>query len=684
MRFPAVNRRARAAGLATVLAASAVTAVHAQPPQVDYDLVPEAAAREAAAAARGAAAEPAAQTFPQVDYDLVSDRDIKPAEEAVAIKQAPTPEEPSDVTTATPEPAADAVPAASPPEVASQDDRALAQRVAARLESEGWGAVRESRDGNDAGDRQALQAYYSGADARPLFVNSAAGTLAPAGEALVTGLKSAGDWGLDADSFADALEIALGTAPADDKELALSLAALKYARHARGGRIMDPSEDLSSYLDRKPQLLPPEEVIAGLRAAQNVTAYLEDLHPPHQAFANLRTALLKMRTDQAEAEHVVQIPTSGPTLRLGSQHPDVGLLRARLDVAPAQDGQADSADPNVFDEALDAAVKAFQEDNGLAADGIVGPRTRSAFGGKARSISEAMLVANMEMWRWMPRDLGELHIFVNIPEYELRVVKSGRVVHAERIIVGKTDKQTPSFSDEMETIVFNPMWGVPNSIKVNELLPSLARGGSTFERQNLRLSYNGRTVDPRTVNWAQADIRNYHVFQPPGPGNVLGVVKFLFPNRHQVYMHDTPTKNLFNSSTRTYSHGCMRVRDPMRLAEILLEADRSWPANRVASMVGGTSENHVTLERHVPVHVVYQTAIADEDGNVRAVSDIYRHEERVRLALAGDWNSIPRHRNHLAPVQIDRGKIEAIARRSQQYQQNPVSDLFQAIFGGFN
>lgn len=688
MRFPDARRRARAPVFAAAITLLAATGAQAQSPQVDYDLVPEAAARAAAEnASNGGVAAPAegagqaaADDAPKVDYDLVLDEKAASSEEAVAIKAAPPPEPMAPAVTEMP--AAEAARETTPPVESTPRlaDRELAQRLAARLESEGWGQISQSRDGNDAGDRKALHAFYSGDGAAAMWV--AGGAVTPRGEALVRALKSADDWGLSSKSFEEAISTASGSGSAEDKELALSLAALAYARHARGGRIMAPADDLSSYLDRKPQLLAPEDVVAGLASAGDVTAYLEDLHPPHEAFANLKKALKRLRQEDTDAEKVVRIPDAGPYLRLGSNHPHVGLIRERLGVPPSQGADDETADPNAFDDAVEAAVKAFQAENGLGSDGVVGPRTRAAFNGGKRAVSEQMLIANMEMWRWMPRDLGALHVLVNVPEFEMRVIKNGRVLHDERIIIGKTDKQTPVFSDEMETIVFNPMWGVPNSIKVNELLPSLARGGSTFERQNLRLSYNGRTVDPRTVNWAQADIRNYHVFQPPGPGNVLGVVKFLFPNRHQVYMHDTPTKNLFNSTTRTYSHGCMRVRNPMRLAEVLLEADQAWPANRVASMVGGSSERHVTLERHVPVHVVYQTAIADADGNVRGVSDIYQHEKRVRLALAGDWSSIPRHRDHLAPVQIDRAKIRAIAR--PQYQPNPVDDLFKAIFGGFN
>lgn len=554
--------------------------------------------------------------------------------------------------------------------------RSRAQTFAVRLKAKGFGRPSRSRVTNDADDRKALAAFYAAENTLPLWTDANGPTAAARDLARV--LTTADEWGLDPDAFRFALEDDGG--PLND-EIALSLAALKYARFARGGRIANPTDDLSSYLDRKPQLMAAADVLKALAGQGDIAATLTGLHPQHDGFQRLRTALKRLRAGKAEAEEKVQIPASGPLLSQGKTHPHVALVRERLGVAIPQNEDGSPGNPAYFDASLSAALKAFQKQNGLSADGVVGRRTRAAFNGGPRAVSEAMLIANMEMWRWMPDDLGDLYVMVNLPEYKVRVYQNGRIIHEERIITGKTDKQTPVFSDVMETIVFNPKWGVPNSIKVNELLPSLARGGNYFQRQNLRLTYRGRQVDPRSVNWAQADIRNYHVYQPPGPGNVLGVVKFRFPNKHQVYMHDTPTKSLFNKRRRTYSHGCMRVRNPMRLAEVLLKADRSWSAGRVGSMVGGSQEKTVALNRNVPVHVIYQTAVVDTDGDVATFGDVYQHEKRVRLALAGAWSQIPRHRDHMIPVKIDRRKIDRIVRNSGNYGNDPMNDFFQSIFG---
>src|SRR5690606_26089288 len=158
-------------------------------------------------------------------------------------------------------------------------------------------------------------------------------------------------------------------------------------------------------------------------------------------------------------------------------------------------------------------------------------------------------------------------------------------IHSERLIVGKPDTQTPIFSDEMETIVFHPFWGLPNSIKVKEILPGLIRGTNVLARNDLRIQYRGRDINPASVDWRRTDIRNFHVYQPPSERNVPAVVKFLFPNKRPVYMHDTPTKHLFNSSRRMFSHGCLRVRAPLKFAELLLSQDKGWDRARVDWLV---------------------------------------------------------------------------------------------------
>ena len=291
----------------------------------------------------------------------------------------------------------------------------------------------------------------------------------------------------------------------------------------------------------------------------------------------------------------------------------------------------------------------------------------SARDSKEKGANPRRLLANLEQWRWMPQELGDYYVWVNVPEFTIRVVSGGKVVHSERVIVGKVDTQTPIFSDEMEQVIFHPFWGVPDSIKQNEVLPSLRGNGAVLAKHNLRVQIGGRDVDPRSVDWSKADIRKAHVYQPPGRDNVLGVVKFRFPNKHDVYMHDTPTKSLFQQNVRAYSHGCMRVQNPVRLAELILAEDRQMSSDRVRAMTvpGAPENNQINLTRRVPVHITYFTASVDDDGQVKTFADLYGHEERIGLGLEGKMHLVK-------PVPEPKGS-----------RAEPVASLSEQWFGGF-
>src|SRR5262249_49312578 len=354
-------------------------------------------------------------------------------------------------------------------------------------------------------------------------------------------------------------------------EIKVSFAVLAYADDARGGRIV-PSR-LSENLDPSLALPDPTEVIDSIAIRSDPAAYLRSFQPDQPQFEALRQKLLELRGDKVEKDKlaVITIIPDGPMLKMGIQHEQVALLRKRLDV-PSRS----KADGNTFDAALVEAVERFQAAHGLLPDGMVGPGMRRLLNGQQPSHTSGnpakirAILVNMERWRWLPHDLGPYYVTVNIPEFMLRVVDDNKTVHATRVVTGKPDKQTPVFSGEMQEIVFNPFWKVPTSIKVEEIRPYLREeaawffsgGGwhtSVFERHKLRIKYLGRDVDPGTVDWNQMDIRNFEIYQPPGPDNVLGHVKFVFPNKNDVYMHDTPQKFLFAQPVRSESHGCMRV-----------------------------------------------------------------------------------------------------------------------------
>jgi len=632
------------------------TVIYETPPRVDPDV-------------EMAAPEPAAHVPPQVVYlDAPPTPPETDAEPAIA---PPNPDlDTAEPEVATPEPTPAPAPVIATP--AKKEPSAATGPIAALIKNKAM------RDLDDA-EWSAVSKIYGERSFEPAWLSETG--LTPTGRQLVTALNNADNWGLDPKQFvvpeiADAQDAgpALDATTWGELELKLTAAALRYASHARGGRILDPTEQLSSYIDRKPQLKDPAVVLNDLLNAKDPSVALHALHPSHPQFEKLRQKYLALRTANAEPE-MVRIPR-GALLRNGMKNAQVPLLRQRLEIAETQPEDGSAFDPELFDDGVEAAVKAFQKDYGISSDGLVGNGTRKALN-DIQGPDPERLLANMEQWRWMPDDLGDTLIWVNVPEFKVRLVRDGNVVHTERIIAGKFNQQTPVFSDVVETLYFHPKWHVPDSIKVREIYPSLARGGGYVRQQNLKIAYNGRAVNPYNMDWSQRDIRRYHVYQPPGPGNVLGVVKFTFPNKHQVYMHDTPTKHLFKNKLRTYSHGCVRVRDPVRLAELIVEAANGMTAEDVEKILKGPrQETPVKLDKKIPVHVTYLTNWVDEDGNEQSAKDIYGHEKKIKLALAGRFDRIAVGPDHLAPVKY-------VPRKQQYTGATAVQDFLKNLFPGF-
>jgi murein L,D-transpeptidase YcbB/YkuD len=500
-----------------------------------------------------------------------------------------------------------------------------------------------------AGEYKALADYYSAADAQALWVDENGLNLRA--KSVMEEIGKADDYGLRAsdyalpriDGFNPKSANSVGTLA--DAEIKLDLAVLRYARDARGGRFdwtrLDPD------LDPTLALPDPLQVMESIAIRSEPAAYLRSFQPDQPQFEALRKALIAARGGHVD-DGVVSIP-DGPVLKLGVEHEQVALLRKRLEV-PATDG----AKETMFDGEVAQAVRRFQEERGYRPDGLVGPGTRRVLNGEQQRSSSPsktrLILLNMERWRWLPNDLGSFYVNVNIPEFTLRVMEEGKPAFTTRVVVGKPDKQTPIFSNEMQEIVFNPYWNVPNSIKMEELLPSIRGGGdwffggggggwdtSVFARNGLRVALGTKEVDPSMLDWNRIDIRSLNVYQPPGPDNVLGTVKFLFPNKHDVYMHDTTQKNLFAKTVRAESHGCMRVQNPDQLATTLLNKDQGWTAQKVASTIeSGAEDQHVGLKQKIPVYITYFTLKVNDDGSFMTYHDIYGHDARMASALFGE------------------------------------------------
>ena len=495
-------------------------------------------------------------------------------------------------------------------------------------------------------ENDALVEYYSVPDQRLLWVDE--NGLTERAKIAMAEIGKADDYGLSASDYT--LPDATGFNASDPKttdwlagaEMKVSYAVLGYANDARGGRI-EPLR-LSKNLDPSLALPNPSEVLESIAIRSDPGAYLRSFQPDQPQFEALRQKLIELRGGKVEEAKpaVVTIPP-GPVLKFGVDNEQVALLRQRLDV-PA------GSNPTKFDEAVLEAVKQFQRSNGSLPDGLVGTGTRRMLNGGQHQEPVAsparikQILVNMERWRWLPHDLGPFYVTVNIPEFTLRVVEEGKPILTTRVVVGKPDKQTPVFSDEMEELVFNPYWNVPNSIKNEEIAPYFSQGGGFFgggwdtsvlQRHGLRIKYGNRDIDPDSIDWSRNDIRNFDLVQPPGPTNVLGKVKFVFPNSHDVYMHDTTQKFLFNNAVRAESHGCMRVQYPEKLAEIVLKHDKDWSPARVESTFDAGGDNHVALDEKIPVYITYFTLRVNDDGSISTFNDLYGHDARMNAALSG-------------------------------------------------
>jgi murein L,D-transpeptidase YcbB/YkuD len=527
----------------------------------------------------------------------------------------------------------------------------------------------------DKRDAAGVAEFYAEQGYAPTWTD--AGKLTERARAIILRLRQAGADGLDPAAYRTPF-LGIGRAhPASvhllaRAEVMLSQAIVTYVRHARSGRV-DPAS-ISNNIGYKPHLVDPVAALARVAGDPDPAAALASFNPQHPEYLALRARLAEIRASDAERPPVV---AAGPNLKLGSRDPRILVLRERLNLplveaAPAEettaaavaDPDAETAqipvpvaamagdavvvaeaepvveepapvfDPEVFDAIVDEAVRAFQESAGLRPDGIVGPATLGVLNAAAEDHVDT-IIANMERWRWMPEDLGRFYVRVNVPNFNLDVYRGRTVAYTTRIVVGKPSNQTPIFSDEIEHVIVNPIWNVPASIAVKEMLPEVQANPGALRGYNVYANINGRfrAVDPYMIDWHRVDMRKIQIKQPPGERNALGRVKFMFPNQFAVYLHDTPSKSLFERDYRAYSHGCMRVMNPWDFADALLANEPELNSAGLKKLIGG-GEKRKDLSRTVPVHVTYFTAWIDEAGDLQVRDDLYGHDKRLQQALA--------------------------------------------------
>lgn len=485
---------------------------------------------------------------------------------------------------------------------------------------------------------QKLYFFYGARHFEPLWLTKAAdGSIAFSANAekIIDVFKASELEGFRPSDYltADLDVAAAGTDPAKlaALETTFSSAAIRYAQDAFGGRIAPTRVNETWTIT--PKRINEAEMLVKLADSSEPGNILLALSPTQPEFLGLKAALAKFY-DGAVMDAAITIP-EGKLLRPGMQDERVTLLRQRLDVPepdiPETAGATATVDLN-YDEPLVAAVQAYQENLGLNADGVIGPATIAALNGGAATTKED-IVANMERWRWEPNEYGDFQVTVNIPEFRLWIMNKDTVHYTTRVVVGTPKHQTALFNDEIEHIVVNPYWNVPASIATNEIRPNLLANPGYLQSQNMEMLYGGKVVNASAVDWTQTNINKFHIRQRPGAGNALGRIKFLFPNQHDIYLHDTPSKSLFSRSFRAYSHGCVRVENPMDFADALLKLEPNMNATALEAMFGDT-ERWVNLKTHIPVHISYFTLRVDADGSIRSYGDVYGMNQRLKELLA--------------------------------------------------
>ena len=375
-----------------------------------------------------------------------------------------------------------------------------------------------------------------------------------------------------------------------------------------------------------------EETLAAINST-SLLASLRTQFPRGPFYERLRKGLARYRQIMANGGWP-EFP-DGPTLRPGAQDERVAVLAQRLAITGDLPTGGFVPGDDVYGELLEAGVRHFQRRHGLDADGIIGPSTARALNVSVEDRVRQLKV-NLERTRWVFDDISDDFILVNIAGFAAYVVRDGKVVWQTRVQVGKPFHKTPVFRDEMKYVVFNPTWTVPYSIATRDILPNAqANPGYIAERNFDVRNRNGDLVDPGSVDWSQLSRGNfpYTLVQRPGPDNALGRVKFMFPNEHAVYLHDTPSKHLFGRAERAFSAGCIRVENPFEFAEILLGRD-GWTQERFKAVLDSGDTKTAFLSEPLPVLLLYWTAQVDEDGVVQFFHDIYDRDQPVADALS--------------------------------------------------
>jgi len=414
---------------------------------------------------------------------------------------------------------------------------------------------------------------------------------------------------------------------------------VKYIHDISHGRIRPYQSDVRHFPEAGDKKFDPFTAIEFLRNSSDLKSYIEGLPPSHQHYKSLKTALARYEKINKSGGWP-KIP-DGKTLRPGMESERVPIFRQRLSLETGRDIQPESA-PFLYDELLVEEIKDFQRLHGLEIDGIIGRETMGALN-KSCSYAIQQIMLNMARWRWQAHDLGKRYVLINIAHFDLALYSGEDIELQMAVIVGKQQHQTPVFSDTIKYIDLNPYWNVPSSIAVKEDLPKLREDPYYLVNKRVRLfsswEEDAQELDSTTIDWrfiSGREMSRYHLRQDPGPWNALGSIKFVFPNQYGIYIHDTPTQDLFDHTKRDFSHGCIRISKPLLLAEaVLRDNSNGWTIEHISQTIQNGTRQVIRLSMPLPVHITYQTVWVDKNEEVYFIKDVYGRDKRLRKVLYG-------------------------------------------------
>jgi L,D-transpeptidase YcbB len=481
-------------------------------------------------------------------------------------------------------------------------------------------------------DLNKLKSYYGSDDA--VFIWVADGALTVSGSELVAAIAKADSDGLNSKDYTELAFEALAQLSGEEDEagaeLALSQSYLKLARDLSAGRTSPSLNATSTIIERK--VIDPKKWLDIARNSGTASA-IQALRPRHPQYGKLRQLLATYRN--LESLGGWEPIGAGPALKPGMRDGRVAAMRASL-AARGYKGLS-SADASLYDPSLLNAVKTFQLNNGVEDDGVVGKGTVAILNLPVEERIKQIIV-NMERWRWLPNDLGARHVLVNQAGFEMFLTDRGKTIDRRRVIVGKPFHATPMFSDRIGYAEFNPTWTVSPDIAKAEFLPKLIEDPG-YLAANDYVIYSGWAegapqMDPYNVDWRSIKGKfPYRIVQQPGAKNALGVVKFMFPNKFNIYLHDTPSRQLFAKTGRAFSHGCIRVHKPMEFAEKLFGLDQKLSRAQLDAIVDSGQLQRVALKSKVPVHLTYFTIWIGDEGRTSFFADIYGRDSVVSDTL---------------------------------------------------